>query len=196
MAPGHQEIVLEQQRDVLEPEDQHPPAVPGCMGDREVDVGVIGDYVEFQEPDYTPYVQAPYCPFVEGLAWMDAEGQWVRKLAFEAAPVFNAKGPHWARVTNKGWGGRSKAAESDAETVLSQAVTLWNAAVAVRSMEAAVSGKGYSEVRHASVVFVAGTVIYHLARRMDTHQPVKIIDRRRLQATAGQASMHLSYSGP
>ena len=39
-----------------------------------VAIEAVGGYVPFvQEPDYVPYHQMPYCGFVEGVAWDDAD---------------------------------------------------------------------------------------------------------------------------
>ena len=81
----------------LEPEDQLPPATPDCPDcDAAVAIEAVGGYVPFVELDYVPCHQMPCCGFVEGVAWDDADGCWITKVAYPAAPLFTA--PQWHRT--------------------------------------------------------------------------------------------------
>ena len=116
---------------VPQPKDQAPPVTPDCPEcDAEVAIDVVGEYAPFVERDYTPHVQSPHCEFVEGVAWIDADGCWAAKVSMEDAPVYTA--PQWDRRRGSGGEGEggSVAGWSDASEALTvlHMVTMWHVA--------------------------------------------------------------------
>ena len=132
----------------------------------------------FVEPDYVPYHQMPYCGFVEGVAWDDADGCWITKVAYPAAPLFTA--PQWHRTRrehrDEGEGGSVAGWSelSDAVTVLHM-VTMWHVVRPQLKMHAACGQGGLQYDRGVACEHLPPSGMVHsVYRYMDTHRPVKV----------------------